>query len=59
MAKPTYTAFVVTGEGESANWTEIGAGWLHEDGKGVNVVLKAAPLTGKLVLRVPKQKGSS
>ncbi len=33
--KPTHEAFVVTGEGESAFWTKLGAVWPHDDGKGV------------------------
>ncbi|MBR0725548.1 hypothetical protein JQ612_13490 [Bradyrhizobium manausense] len=39
--KLTHEAFVVTGEGESAFWTKLGAAWPHDDGKGVNVELIA------------------
>jgi len=53
--KPTHEAFVVTGEGESAFWTKLGAVWPHDDGKGYNVELVALPLTGKLVIRERKQ----
>ncbi|MDA9476734.1 hypothetical protein XI03_19885 [Bradyrhizobium sp. CCBAU 65884] len=53
--KPSHEAFVITGEGESAFWTKIGAVWPHEDGKGFNVDLIALPVGGKLVIRVRKE----
>jgi hypothetical protein len=46
--------FVVDGEGDNAFWTKIGAAWLHEDGKGFNILLTAMPVSGKLVVREPK-----
>ena len=52
--KPTHEAFVVTGEGESAFWTKLGAGWPHDDGKGFNVELIALPVSGRLVIRERK-----
>jgi len=54
--KPTHEAFVVTGEGENAFWTKIGAAWQHEDGKGFNVDLIAYPVGGRLVVREVKKK---
>lgn len=53
--KPSHEAFVVTGEGESAFWTKLGAAWPHDDGKGYNLELVGLPLTGKLVIREPKE----
>lgn len=53
--KPTHEAFVVTGEGESAFWTKIGATWPHDDGKGYNVELIAIPINGRLVVRERKE----
>jgi hypothetical protein len=53
--KPTHEAFVVTGEGENAFWTKIGAAWPHEDGKGWNIDLIAFPLNGRLVVRERKE----
>ena len=53
--KPDYIAYSVQGEGEDAQWTEIGAAWAHSNGDGLNVELKALPL-GRLVLRKPKSK---
>ena len=52
--KPTHEAFVVTGEGDGAFWTKIGAVWPHEDGKGFNVDLIALPVSGRLVIRERK-----
>jgi len=51
--KPTYTAYAVEGEGDSAQWTRIGAGWKTR-GEGVNIILRAVPINGRIVLRVPK-----
>ena len=44
---------------EKANWTRIGVAWPHKDGNGLNVELKAIPVSGKLVMRLhePKQEG--
>lgn len=57
--KPTHEAFVVTGEGDSAFWTKLGAVWPHDDGKGFNIELIAIPVTGKLVLRERKETAPS
>jgi hypothetical protein len=59
--RPTHLAFVVDRDGRNSTWTEIGAAWPHEDGKGFHVSLKALPLTGKLVLRarLADREGSS
>jgi hypothetical protein len=39
------------GEGNDAFWTRIGSAWPHKDGKGLNLVLSALPINGRLVLR--------
>lgn len=53
--KPSHKAFVVEdrGEGNDADafWTRIGSAWPHKDGKGLNVVLSALPVGGRVVLR--------
>ena len=49
--RPAYTAYAVDGDGDKANWTEIGALWAHEDGKGYNLNLKALPVSGRVVIR--------
>jgi hypothetical protein len=54
--RPSHTAYIVDGEGEKAVWTEIGALWAHEDGKGFNLNLKALPFNGKLVIRQRKER---
>lgn len=56
--KPTHRAYIVTerGEGKKADFLEIGAAWPNADGKGFNLVLKAAPLDGRLTLRVIEEK---
>ena len=37
--------------GDKSFWTRIGAAWPHKDGKGLNLVLSALPINGRLVLR--------
>jgi hypothetical protein len=56
---PSYDVFTVTGEGEAAFWTKIGAAWPNADGLGFNVTLAALPLNGRLVLRKPKPKSDA
>ena len=63
--KPTHTAYSVrdfqkqTGEANSS-WSKIGVAFLHKDGKGLDVVLDALPVSGRIVLRInqpgPKQE---
>lgn len=62
--KPTHTAYTVrdftrseTGEVD-AEWSKIGAAWLHRDGKGFDAVLEAVPVNGRIVFRLntPKPK---
>lgn len=55
--KPTHRVFTVEKrEGKDDFWTEIGAAFAHKDGRGFNIQLRALPLDGKLVLRVPEPK---
>ena len=50
--KSTYRAYVVEDVDEDNSfWTQVGSVFAHEDKKGFNVLLKALPLDGKLVLR--------
>ncbi|MGE0677215.1 hypothetical protein [Pseudolabrys sp.] len=55
-ARPAYDAFMVEGDGKEAFWTKIGAAWPHEDAKGLNLQLSAIPISGRVVLRVPKPR---
>jgi hypothetical protein len=57
--KPTHEAFVVTGEGDTAFWTKLGAVWPRDDGRGFNVELIALPVTGCLVIRERKETKDS
>ncbi len=53
--QPTYQAYtVVKREGQDDFWLNIGAGFEHHDGKGLNIFLQALPIDGKIVLRPPK-----
>ena len=53
-SKPDYAVYVVEGEGDNAYWTKIGSAWNHKDGDGINVILTALPLNGRLTIRKPK-----
>ena len=57
--RPTHSVYMVEGEGDKATWTELGALWAHEDGKGFNLNLKAVPLgSNRLVVRERQEKAS-
>lgn len=49
--KPTFALFSVTGDGEAARWSRIGAAWPHKDGDGFSVKLESIPLNGRIVMR--------
>ena len=61
---PTHTAYNVreftkaTGETD-ANWLKLGVAWEHEDGEGLNILLDASPISGRLVVRKNKPKPAS
>jgi hypothetical protein len=42
---------------EKSNWTRIGVAFPHKDGNGLNVELKAIPVSGKLVIRRHEANG--
>jgi hypothetical protein len=44
-------------EGKS-RWREIGVAFANEKGDVVNVLLDAVPLSGRLVLTRPKERGA-
>ena len=55
--RPTHRVYAVTKNGDKSFWTEIGAAWSHQDGKGFNVKLDYLPLNGaEIVIREPKAK---
>jgi len=50
--KPMYRAYVVEDINEDDSfWTLIGSAFAHADNKGFNLLLKALPLDGRIVLR--------
>jgi CHC2 zinc finger len=54
--RPSHRAYVVEDrEGDQSEqggfWTRIGSAWPHKDGKGLNIVLSALPVNGRVVLR--------
>lgn len=41
-----------SGGAEKSSWTRVGVAFPHKDGQGMNVELRAMPVTGKLVIRL-------
>lgn len=53
--QPMLRAYSVTGRpGGGSTWTEIGAAFMHRDGRGYNVPTELLPVNGRMVLRAPK-----
>jgi hypothetical protein len=53
---PAYRAYtVIKREGQNDFWAPIGAAFSHHDGLGLNVLLRALPIDGKVVLRPAKE----
>ena len=62
--QPTHDILHVKGDkrkGERVYYTTIGAAWLHEDGKGLNLQLDFLPnaTTGRIIIRVREDKPES
>lgn len=57
--RPTHRVYAVKKTGDDkSHWTEIGAAWAHQDGKGFNVKLDFLPLAGaEIVIREPRTEG--
>jgi hypothetical protein len=54
--QPAYRAYtVIKREGQDDFWLAIGAAFEHQDKSGLNIVLQALPIDGKIVLRIPKE----
>ena len=52
MSKPSHRAYtVIKRENKDDFWLNVGVAFAHDDGEGFNILLQAAPLDGKLVLR--------
>lgn len=60
-APPTHRLYVVTNNGASASWHEIGAAWPNKDGMGFSLTCAAMPLQGRIIMRAitenPASKG--
>jgi len=63
-ANERYDVFVVENYEDSAgeeksNWSRVGVAFPHKDGDGLNLELRAIPVSGKLVIRrhVAKSRG--
>jgi len=50
--RPAYRVYAVDDIDETNSfWTLVGSAFPHEDRKGMNILLKALPVDGRLVLR--------
>ena len=56
--RPDLAAYVVRDrEDKKSNWREIGVAFKHKDGKGLDLLLDAMPVSGRVVLRDIEDKG--
>lgn len=54
---PTHYAYQVRDrEGKKPIWTRIGTAWRHADNQGLNVLIEAVPLDGRITLRLVSEK---
>ena len=50
--QPMYRVYTVVRRGRNDTfWLNVGVAFYHRDGQGLNVILQALPLDGRLVLR--------
>ena len=58
--QPAFIVYAVTDkEGAEKNfWVKLGAAFEHGDGQGLNIVLDALPVNGRLTLRKPEPSKS-
>jgi hypothetical protein len=53
--RPTHLVYVVNGDGDEANWSQIAAAWQHKDSDGMSIFVPPGVfVTGKLVIRAIK-----
>lgn len=57
--KPSHRLYRVVGDGDTANWTPIGAAWLHRDGNGFSISCDAVPLQGRIVMRLITERDTT
>lgn len=56
--RPSHGIYHVTGDGQEARWTKIGAAWAHDDNGGLSLAVDYLPTgtQGRLVIRKAKPK---
>lgn len=52
---PEYLAWHVTEKGGKSFWSKVGAAWKHKDDKGYTLQLETCPISGRIVLRLPRE----
>jgi hypothetical protein len=59
--RPTHRVYAVKKtSGEKSVWTEIGAAWANQDGKGFSLKLSLLPIDGAdIVMREAKTEGGA
>ena len=55
--RPDFAAYAVRDrDDKKANWREIGVAFRHKDGKGMDLLLDATPVSGRVVIREIEDK---
>lgn len=54
--RPTHDILQVIGDGPKARWNRIGAGWANQDGRGMNLIFDAYPVTGRVLVREVREE---
>jgi len=54
--RPEYTAYSVReyrkpGGAKHSDWTRVGIAWAHKDGDGLDLILDAIPVSGRIAIR--------
>ena len=58
--RPDFEAFTTRKrDGLKDIWIDIGAGFLHADGAGINIILAAIPIDGRIILRPMQDRPTS
>jgi len=57
--RPDYTVSTVVPTDGGDRWREVGVAFASDEGDTITVLLDALPVTGKLVLRPPRQRPAS
>ena len=55
--QPLFRAFTIIQRDDKPFWLNIGVAFMHKDDQGLNIILQALPLDGKLVLRPFEAQG--